>query len=400
MGSASEKKRLAWIINLSLMLVALVMSLLIGELFIRTFYPQKLYYSISQWDPYVGFTLIPNIDVFSKHEDYTMHIKVNSKGLRDREFPHQKPRDTVRIGMFGDSFTFGEGVQIDEAYPKVLEALLNRNEAIAKTGRRVEVLNFGLGKTGTSHQLAWYQKEGRKYQLDFAIVGFLAANDFTDNWSGVFYLEDGRLVHNPAAYSSIRRMQKIVHGIPFYKWLAAHSHLVNLARQTVTTVDDKMRMEASAKRISEGSEDKKEINAKIYNLTLRLIEEFQKTVLEDGSRFMIVNLPAKGHKLLSDYSERDQVKPYVYRGDALIKDLAKTDIQTLDLVPVFAGLPISKYYFEHDGHMTGYGHQVVASNIYKSVLPEVIQLLGQATADSKAQGNSTKLNSKNQIPSK
>jgi hypothetical protein len=87
-------------------------------------------------------------------------------------------------GLFGDSFTFGEGVQNHESYPKILEELLNRTRSPHSQAKAIEVLNFGIGKTGTSHQLAFYQKEGAKYQLDLVIVSFFCGNDFSDNWSG------------------------------------------------------------------------------------------------------------------------------------------------------------------------------------------------------------------------
>jgi lysophospholipase L1-like esterase len=375
----------------------LTVTLLFSEFFVRIFYPQRLYYNISQWDPYIGFTLIPNTEAYSKHEDYTMHIKINSRGLRDKEYPYKKDDGTVRIGIFGDSFTFGEGVQNDETYPKVLEELLNKDDLVLNTKRRVEVLNFGIGKSGTSHQLAWYQKEGRKYDLDYVIVGFLSANDFTDNWSGVFYLKDNKLVHNPSAYSSIRRIQKVVYGIPFYKWLAANSHLVNLARKSATVIDDRMRRKSSAARDAAEDQDKKEIDDKAYDLTLRLIAEFRKEVSADGSRFMLVNLPAKNQKLLSSYSEQDQIKEHVIRGETLVNDLARTDVKLLNLVPAFADLPASKYYFEHDGHMTRSGHQIIASNIHQAILPDVYQLLRRTTSMASRPGLSASRNTENQL---
>jgi lysophospholipase L1-like esterase len=354
-----------------LVLISLTVSLILCEYLIRVFYPQRLYYNVTQWDPYVGFTLIPDLEADARHEDYVMHMKINSRGLRDREYPYQKPGDTVRIGIFGDSFTFGEGVQNDETYPNLLEEMFNRDDAIVKANRRIEVLNFGIGKSGTSHQLAWYQKEGRKYGLDIVIVGFLSANDFTDNWSGVFNLKDNRLVHNPAAYSSVRRIQSIVYSIPFYKWLAANSHLVNLVRMSATLIDDRMRSRDNDAGGPENAEAKIEISDNAYELTLRLIAEFQKEATEDGAGFMIVNLPAKNQKPLSAYADQEQIKEHVIRGEALMNDLARTNVKLLNLVPVFATLPVSKYYFEQDGHMTRFGHQVIAENLHSALSQDI-----------------------------
>lgn len=373
-------KRIA---KLTLLLASVAVSLLLCEFVIRWFYPQRLYFNVSQWDPYVGFSPIPNIEGFSTHQDYLMHMKINSRGLRDREFAYSPPPRTLRIGVFGDSFTFGEGVQNDETYAKGLERLLNGDPAVRKTGWRIEVLNFGIGKTGTSHQLAWYQKEGRKYHLDLVILGFLSGNDFSDNWGGVFYLKGNQLIHNPTAYSSIRRIQSVVYRIPLYRWLAQHSHLVSLVRQGATKIDDAMRTRASGdlNRRNGTGDDINGISDDSYALTLRLIQEFQRETRKDQSRFMVVNLPARNQRPLGAYSDQSKIKPYVVKGEALLEDLDEQDVEVLNLVPVFADLPVGKYYFEHDGHMNKRGHEVVASHICEATLPDVLRMTGEVDAD-------------------
>ena len=45
----------------------------------------------TQWDPDVGFTAIPNIQSMQRNSEYKMTIQINSRGLRDREFPFIKP---------------------------------------------------------------------------------------------------------------------------------------------------------------------------------------------------------------------------------------------------------------------------------------------------------------------
>lgn len=67
---------------------------------------------------------------------------ISSAGLRDREFPEEKPEGVFRIGVIGDSVTFGYRVGRDQTYPKQLERLLNlcRTEGAPE----FEVLNFGV----------------------------------------------------------------------------------------------------------------------------------------------------------------------------------------------------------------------------------------------------------------
>ena len=50
-------------------------------------------------------------------------LKTNSHGMRDREYPREKPDGVVRIAGLGDSVMFGWGVGQGEAYLDVLERL-------------------------------------------------------------------------------------------------------------------------------------------------------------------------------------------------------------------------------------------------------------------------------------
>jgi len=60
-------------------------------------------------------------------------IRVNSLGFREREIP-PKTSDRYRIVIVGDSFTWGQGIEEQERYSKLVEQFL---------GPRYEVFNFG-----------------------------------------------------------------------------------------------------------------------------------------------------------------------------------------------------------------------------------------------------------------
>ena len=67
------------------------------------------------------------------------HPEISTQGLRDREFAVPKPPGLLRILVLGDSVAFGHGVAASEAFPRVLEDLLNSAD------RPVEVVNGGNG---------------------------------------------------------------------------------------------------------------------------------------------------------------------------------------------------------------------------------------------------------------
>lgn len=363
-----------WLTATALIALSILIALLLMEVFIRFFYPQRLYYNISQWDEYVGFRLIPNIESTQKHPEYDMHIKINSRGLRDREYPFQKPAKTIRIGVFGDSFTFGEGVEADQTYAKQLEQKFAADTSISNQGWKVEVLNFGIGKTGTSHQLAWYQKEGVKYGLDIVILGFLAGNDFDDNLMGVFKLKDGELVHNPAAYSSIRKIQGIVYSIPFYRWLAEHSHLVNMMRKTATILDDKQRKKVAPTTAKKTETQTAQDNYAV-DLTFTLIKRFADETKSNQSDFLMLSLASRNQKPIQDFKPGEKMGKINLQLAQLQDALQKEGLPLIDFVPIFAALPSSGYYYKSDGHWREAGHKVVAEALYKKLKIMVKQSL-------------------------
>jgi len=106
----------------------------------------------------------------------TTSIQINSDGFRDREFSIEKPDNTFRIIVLGDSNTFGQGVEIEETYSKVLENKLN-----SIGDRNYEVMNFGVPAYNTQDEVEFFKDVGLKYNPDLVIVGFFA-NDLEDSF--------------------------------------------------------------------------------------------------------------------------------------------------------------------------------------------------------------------------
>jgi hypothetical protein len=85
--------------------------------------------------------LIPNWS--GEVEGHT--LTVNRFGMRDRlDRTQAKPPGTRRIACVGSSVVMGYGVNDDATFPYLLEERLN---AERPSGRRYEVLNFGLGRS-------------------------------------------------------------------------------------------------------------------------------------------------------------------------------------------------------------------------------------------------------------
>jgi len=88
--------------------------------------------------------MTPNLNELHDMSEYTITAKISSQGIRNKEVTLPKPANTYRILALGDSFTFGEGVNQDEAWPQMLEKELNGLEK----EKKIEVVN--AGKPGAS----------------------------------------------------------------------------------------------------------------------------------------------------------------------------------------------------------------------------------------------------------
>jgi len=93
-------------------------------------------------------------------------IRINGHKLRDDDYDYERPADTQRILMLGDSVTFGWGVPIEQTVSKRLERRLR------ETGRKVDVINTGVGNYNTTMEVAYFLTEGIKYDPQVVVLNY------------------------------------------------------------------------------------------------------------------------------------------------------------------------------------------------------------------------------------
>lgn len=116
------------------------------------------------------YELAPNLDLTFMRSQ----VVTNSHGMRDLPRSLKKPEGVYRIAVLGDSFTFGWGVEREEAYPAVLEKELNNNSG---DSMRYEVLNFGVPGYSTFQEVEQFLEKGSQFSPD-AVLVFVIDNDF------------------------------------------------------------------------------------------------------------------------------------------------------------------------------------------------------------------------------
>ena len=235
-------------------------------------------------------------------------LTINSKGLRDREYPYEKSPEFKRVLVLGDSYAWGYGVSDEEIFTEVLE------EELGGSKKKVEVLNAAVSGWGTDQEYLYFLQEGHKYSPDIVLLAFFILNDPINNV-------------NPTQYG-LRK--------PVFK---------NTALELVNVPVPK-----PEEMISGGRSE-----ADPIDLTVAIIRKLDEYCRGSGSKLMVVKfgrfLDPSGPRLL-DYEKKFE--------DALGKSGSPV---YLDLDDEFDRRGISKEQLlkgNDDGHWNAYGHAQTA----------------------------------------
>jgi hypothetical protein len=186
-----------WLKHSLLIFAGLGLGVAIGEIALRL-----AGYSVPSFyrrDPVIGATLRPNAEGWWTREGRT-YIRINSRGLRDREHALAKPADTVRIAVLGDSFAEALQVPIERTFWAVAEAMLRDCRYLGK--QDVEVINFGVSGYGPAQELLTLRQRVWDYDPDVVLLAVTTRNDVSDSSRALklsddipyFTLANGQLV--------------------------------------------------------------------------------------------------------------------------------------------------------------------------------------------------------------
>src|SRR5262249_13452048 len=106
--------------------------------------------------------------------EFSVDVRLNALGFRERRLPSPKPPGVLRVVALGDSFTQGFGVQEQQAWPRRLETLLD-----ARRPGRYEVVNLGVPGTNPRDYLDHLRDPGLAYDPDVVLVTVMG-NDVQD----------------------------------------------------------------------------------------------------------------------------------------------------------------------------------------------------------------------------
>ncbi|MBU0529753.1 SGNH/GDSL hydrolase family protein, partial [bacterium] len=354
---------------------------------------ETVQYEKSQW-------LI--FEPYSKARYHTFEFdfvaNINSLGLRDHEIEIDKG-DRYRILCFGDSWTYGYGVNAENSWPKKLEQYLSTNDV-----KNVEVINCGRPGQFTGTYKEYTKEIVPLLKPDIVLVGVLQlddlaqlyTNNFTINHSGViatFFRKSTSVLLRYFKYSfmNIFPPSRMIEVTANWDKITASkiSKYNNWQKLRFSTLDYSVQVlfkngniEPSLLEYYINYPDRITIfNNPEHPATKFAVNEMKKDINEmkevcrnNNSNLIFINIPINyftGHQVIQ--SPSDILNPYFKNNnkiDSIYRSIANfNDIPYIELTDHFSNLQDkTAYLFKYDGHPNEKGYAEIANYVGEQLI--------------------------------
>jgi hypothetical protein len=377
-------------VRILLVVAGSVLALVLSEIALRFLGDRFSISYFPAFDDSTGWTGAPN----SEGLDWESRqiVRFNSEGLHDREHSKQKPPNTLRIAVLGDSMTEAAGVPTNKTFCSVLE----RSLAVCPSAkpRTVEVINFGIDAYSTAQEFLTLNRVW-DYAPDVVVLAFFSGNDVCENSPALdfnristglrpyFRYQDGRLVlryYGSVKYPLFSRT---------YFWVRRHSRVLEVVRRVYFGT---IRSRATLSPASESGG----LPAKVYwpptdpvwqeawLVTEKLVVATRDAVMARGAKFVVVTLGTP----IQDYpdpSERERFMNKLGLPNLFYPDLRLRALGQREGIKVFnLAATLQQYAEEHkvflhgfpanesrgQGHWNEEGHRVAGQLIARDICEE------------------------------
>lgn len=347
--------------NLLLLLVTILLCALGLEGFIRIWNPPIAIpgmYQIHRPSPVFGWELVPGASGFGRAGTF---IHINGDGFRDVDYPLKKKATVFRIMVIGDSFTFGQGVNLEDTYSKHLERRIN------DMGKTSEVISCGVIGYGMWQYLETLKRKVIPYKPDLVILG-LFIDDITTsvspykhlhNWPGTnpFAKDASGMMSRSYLWNFLKNSSTLLE--TKYRYLRGHNYLQGIEKRKEAT--GPANPESNWYQIMYGKLPKN-----IYSDFSRTLHKFFRICETVNTQVLVVLIPdaAQIHE-----PERQEVNLFVAQ---TCKDIG---VPFVDIIKRFEKVedPRTLYLFPLDAHTSPKGHQLIADSIFEKI--QELQLL-------------------------
>jgi len=408
--SQSTEKTVSRKTKVAVVCISILIGLLFAEIALRVvgyYYP--IFYT-TDWDR--GYALKPYQEGWYRKEGES-YVRINSEGLHDREHSLEKPPDTFRIAVIGDSYAEAFQVGMSQAFWVVMEKELKQCAGV--NGRQIEAINFGVSGYSTGQQLLTLRQKVWAYKPDVVLLAFTTNNDVTDNSRELkktgeipyFVYRDGQLVLDNSFrdVKSFRwRNSKLNTAGRWFRDNLRVLHLIHHAQVGLKTYlkskqetpapqqpspENKPAQTPSSPIVSEiGIENQIYIEPKdavwleAWRVTESLLAQMNKEVKEGGAKFFVVTM-SNGIQVVPNREARNNFMKQLGVSNLFYPDLRVKALGEREGFPVYNLAPELEQYadknqvFLHgfddkgNGHWNADGHRVAGGLITKK-LCEVI----------------------------
>lgn len=163
------------VIALTLAALTVLALVLVAEVAVRVITRGGDDYAIEMWryarrlkrasaTPGLGHEHVPGASARLMGVD----VRINARGLRERDIDHARPPGVRRVLMLGDSLTFGWGVAVEDTASRRLEARLRDDDPAG----RWQVINAGVGNYNTRMEVRYLLAEGLRYEPEVVVLNY------------------------------------------------------------------------------------------------------------------------------------------------------------------------------------------------------------------------------------
>jgi hypothetical protein len=310
------------------------------------------------------FELIPGFSGREReHEgEFDVAIDINSLGYRQPEIAALEST-AVRMVAVGDSFTFGDGVEAEEAWPRAVQRAFAE-----RSGLSTEVINAGVPGRWMDEYYLEIANRSLALDPDVVLLGFFVGNDVDGSdarehvWSRVDEKGLPLAVEVPGlrVENGLRVKAKVKN-----RWripVVRHSHVAQLFFDGGRAIGEIFFPSPLAEDIvyePEDSPETKSVVARVERLLLAIAEICR----EHGAQLLVVMIPTREQihpELAPDDEPRDWEKPQRH----FRAFLDRQEIAFLDLLPLLRPRrDEAPLYYRFDAHWTPLGHALAADAI-------------------------------------
>ncbi|WP_430408297.1 hypothetical protein [Kordia sp.] len=286
------------------------------------------------------------------YREFNVSVKTNKKGLRDTE---TLENNEVDVAFFGDSFTFGHGVEVEERYSNVF----------ADSLQGVKVANYAYLSGFQPEHYEYFIRNNKDLQAKHVVVGMYIGNDLASDIQETNYdratntleipmrmiSDEGSIYNAPKLY--VFPINKLIRYSYFTKLVVK---MINRSHYRKILFENLLPNVPNSVALETGKESLEN------NRGIIALQELDNMVSERGGKLTVLLIPQNYffskknphiHPELKDKINEVIEGDNVYK--AIQKELTNRKIDFFNPMPVLN----EASYFDEDAHWNKKGHKEV-----------------------------------------